>query len=206
VRIFFFRYRTGAQNFLVSLQATYIRNSIIQAVRQTRKEYASRISQGFVYANPSIAGLTNQLLVIVQAGSSAGGEEDGPKLKELTAMVQEFSVDFPKHRPSMSLRPSSGEVVLLTGSTGGLGTQLLSHLVSLPNVSRVYALNRASHGDGKSLRDRQAEALAERGLDVTLVDSSKVTLVEGDTAIGDFGIDSKLFEEVSLPTRRPANI
>jgi hypothetical protein len=195
----------GAHHLLASLQATYIRNSIIQAVRQTRKESAGRISQGFVYANPSVASLAAQLLVIVEATSGAGGDEDAPKIKELAAMISEFSVDFPKHRPSMSPRPSSGEVVLLTGSTGGLGTQLLSHLVSLPDVSRIYALNRPS-GDGlKSLRDRQVEALIERGLDVGIIDSPKVTLVEGDTAANGLGLDPTLLGEVSLSTRRLTN-
>ena len=129
----------------------------------------------------------------------AGNNTASPKLQEMADLISEFSVDFPKHRPSIAQSPPPGEVVLLTGSTGGLGSQLLSHLVSLPSVSHVYALNRRA-GDGlKSLRERQVEALASRGLDIGIVGSPKVTLVEGDTAARDFGIDHSLYEEVSLP-------
>ena len=179
-----------------SLQATYIRNAIIHALRRNNPDFAGCISHGFVYANPSISSLAAQLLAIVSPSSPRIDAASG-KLKGLAELVSEFSVDFPKHRPSKAEPPYPGEVVLLTGSTGGLGTQLLAQLASMPTVSHVYALNRKA-SDGKCSRERQVEALAERGLDVSIVDSPRVTLVEGDTAAADFGIDRMLLKGVSI--------
>jgi len=179
------------------LQATYIRNSIVHALRQKNPEFVGRISQGFVYASPSISCLTAQLLAIVGPLLHTGTDPAAGKLKDLDELVSEFSVDFPKHHASMAEPRSTGEVVFLTGSTGGLGTQLLSHLASMSNVSHVYAINRRS-SNGKCSRERQVLALAERGLDVSIIDSPRVTLVEGDTSAPSFGIDRKLFEAVSF--------
>lgn len=183
---------------LLSLQATYIRNAIIHALRQDKPELTGHISQGFIYASPSVSCLTARLLAIVGRSSDAEIDSAEPKLKELEELISEFTVDFPKHRASIAELPYPGEVVLLTGSTGGLGNQLLSHLSSMHNVSHIYAINRRA-SDGKPLRERQMETLAERGLDVGIVDSPRVTLVEGDMAAWGFGIDRSLFDVVSFP-------
>ena len=161
------------------------------------KDSARSISQGFVYANPTIAALAKQLLDI-EAIPKPGSDNDILKVKELIAMISEFSVDFPEHRPSIPLRPSLGEVVLLTGSTGGLGAQLLAHLNTMSDVSHVYALNRPSRDGRKFLRDRQAEALTERGLDIGILHSHKVTLVECDISVPGFRLDPARWNEVGL--------
>ncbi|KDQ17950.1 hypothetical protein BOTBODRAFT_143676 [Botryobasidium botryosum FD-172 SS1] len=122
------------------------------------------------------------------------------KTDELNALVAKYTADFPTHRPLArdgfpSTAAGSTDVVLVTGTTGGLGTALLRDLVALPSVSRIYAFNRKDKR-GVSLRERQAEALAERGLDPKILDSPKVVLVEGDTSVSDLGLSDALFAEI----------
>ncbi|KAF8578531.1 acetyl-CoA synthetase-like protein [Ramaria rubella] len=176
-----------------SLQATHIRNSLIQAVTGKNKESARRISQSFVYSNPTVSALAHQLVSIVRPGLVTEGDEDALKIERMRDLISEFSADFPTHRVSTHQSAFEGEVVLLTGSTGGFGCQLLAHLVSLPNVRHVYALNR---GGDNSLRERQAEALTQRGLDADIIELPKVTLVECDTAADHFGIELSLHNEI----------
>ncbi|KAF8580393.1 acetyl-CoA synthetase-like protein [Ramaria rubella] len=176
-----------------SLQATYIRNSLIQAVSGKNKESARRISQSFVYSNPTVSALAHQLVSIVRPGLVTEGDEDALKIERMRDLISEFSADFPTHRVSTHQSAFEGEVVLLTGSTGGFGCQLLAHLVSLPNVRHVYALNR---GGDNSLRERQAEALTQRGLDAGVVELPKVSLVECDTAADHLGIELSLHNEI----------
>ncbi|KDQ15200.1 hypothetical protein BOTBODRAFT_145241 [Botryobasidium botryosum FD-172 SS1] len=113
--------------------------------------------------------------------------------QELEALVAKYTADFPVHRPTVPA-PSS-EVALVTGTTGGLGSALLAHLVMLPTVSRIYAFNRKDV-KGRPLKQRQAEALTVRGLDGSVVDSPKVVLIEGNGAAPDLGISESLFAEM----------
>ncbi|KAF8576738.1 acetyl-CoA synthetase-like protein [Ramaria rubella] len=180
-----------------SLQATYIRNALLQAVRGKRKESVGQVSQSFVYDNPTITQLTNQLLDIVQSDPGMCSHDDKSHLENIRKLISEFSCDFPAHRPStVQSSNSSGEVVLLTGTTGGLGSQLLAHAVSSPSVKRVYALNRPATPGHVSLCQRQRDALTQRGLDANIPDHPKVTLVECDLAADYLGIPNALYDEI----------
>ena len=95
-------------------------------------------------------------------------------------------------------RLPSKEIILLTGSTGALGTSILAQLVELSSVGRIYALNRTDARNGISLEIRQASALRQRGYDEAILQSDKVVLVEGDTTLPQLGISYELFDEASL--------
>ena len=77
-----------------------------------------------------------------------------------------------------------------------MGTHILAHLLKIPTVSKVYALNRRS-SNGPTLETRQSQAFADRGFDPGLVKSSKVMLVECDFAEKKFNLIPELYEEVS---------
>lgn len=111
-------------------------------------------------------------------------------------MIAKYTVDFPVHEPVTDFTPDGpGAVVLLTGSTGTLGSYILAHLISDPRVLRVYALNRAA--SGKSTLDRQTDAFVDRGLDVALLQSPKFKLITGDASREHLGVDESTYIEVS---------
>jgi len=114
----------------------------------------------------------------------------------MTRLVEDYSSDFPIHRAPATIAKLPGEVVLVTGTTKGLGTQLLAFLEASPDIRHVYALNRVSN-DYIPLHQRQRAALTVRGLEPTIVDSAKITLVQCDFADERLGIDAKLYNEVS---------
>jgi thioester reductase-like protein len=85
-------------------------------------------------------------------------------------------------------------VVLLTGSTGGLGSHILEILLGLASVERVYAFNR--HGRMPVSR-RQTAAFVDRALDVKLLLSEKLMYLEGDTTKSDLGLPPGVWKTVS---------
>lgn len=87
--------------------------------------------------------------------------------------------------------------MLITGTTGGLGSYVLSQLALNVDISKVYALNRKA-SDGRTLLERQTSALLDRGLDPMLLDLKKVTLLEGDILVDNFGLSKAMYEEVSM--------
>ncbi|KAG0691850.1 putative aminoadipate reductase [Suillus ampliporus] len=88
-----------------------------------------------------------------------------------------------------------GHVVILTGSTGGLGSYLLSSLLQREDVSVVYAFNRPSK-DATSIEQRQKSGFEGRGLDLILLQSEKLVHVETDTSQEDLGLDKELYQKI----------
>ncbi|KAI0759162.1 hypothetical protein BC629DRAFT_1584384 [Irpex lacteus] len=176
-----------------SLQATWIRNSLLHALRLTSCTNARSIPINFVYDNPSVSQLSDYL------ASTARSPEN--RAISGTAAVQamhetlaKYTQDFPVHCPEEERTPI-GDTVLVTGTTGGLGCALLSQLYESQDVVKVYAVNRKGKS---SLKERQQKALLDKGYDAdAIVDSSKVVLLEADLAQPLISLPSELYEEVS---------
>ena len=95
-------------------------------------------------------------------------------VQEIEEMVARYSENMPWKNPT-SLPPSGGAVVLLTGSTGNIGSHILASLLADPRISRVYAFNR-----GQESAHRQAVAFRARGLPADLLFSDKYVPLVGD--------------------------
>ncbi|KAF7360648.1 General substrate transporter [Mycena venus] len=84
------------------------------------------------------------------------------------------------------------QIVLLTGSTGNLGSQILASLLQDDRVVRVYALNRPSASgfttEGSSFVQRHTAAFLNRGLDIKLLNSPKLHFVQGQTEKQNLGL------------------
>lgn len=107
-------------------------------------------------------------------------------------MVKKYSVDLSRHTGTIK-RPEQ-EVVLVTGTTGGLGSSLLVTLTQSPNVTRVYALNRKA---STPLHERQKAILDERGYDAqSILSSPKVVLLESDMEQDRLGLSAELYHTV----------
>ena len=108
----------------------------------------------------------------------------------LVKMVEKYSKDFEDHIPSSE--PPKGDVVIITGTSGSIGSSILVGYLRCPNVKRVYALNRPSADPVKA----QKAALQKRGFDPSLVDIPKLTLLSADLTEGDLGVGESLLEEL----------
>ncbi|KAI1340838.1 acetyl-CoA synthetase-like protein [Xylariaceae sp. FL0016] len=75
--------------------------------------------------------------------------------------------------------------VLLTGSTGTLGTLILRTLLDRPGIGHVFCLNRAANGG----RDVQTERLTASGLSTDGLDE-RVTFLQADLVHPSFALDN----------------
>ncbi|KAJ7191142.1 male sterility protein-domain-containing protein [Mycena pura] len=175
-----------------SLQATWIRNSVLYALRDRRGVDVDAIPTNFVYAHPTVR-LLAELLTMLAAGEEISPSSEAEALA-MAAMAQKYSHSFPVHcaRAALTAEQPTAHTVLVTGTTGALGAHLLGHLLALPGVFAVYAFNRPR----ADVLASQRSALAENGLDARLADDPALRLLEGDLTAPEFGLAHETFEEM----------
>ena len=105
-----------------------------------------------VYDNPTVAGLA-------QALEGDAKQATKPQSQKVVSREEKMSSLLHKYSKPVSKKRHEGEVVLITGTTGSLGTYLLHTVLHREGVRRVYCLNRSEDGWG-----RTAQSLREKGL------------------------------------------
>ena len=170
---------------LNSLQATWIRNSVLHAIRSTTQISTRHVSSNIVYENPTINELASFLSRLANSDDSTETDEDS-EVSLMLNLVKKYSSSFPTHiADDNHFSPYPKDVVLLTGTTGAFGSTLLSELVKSSEVSLVYALNRKY---GRSVYERQKATFQERDMDPSVLDSPKVVLLESDLDKDNLGL------------------
>ena len=169
---------------------------MIHALRQVAPPAnVQKVPSNVVYKYPTIRGLALFATQLSRSTASLDIDTEEARKQRLLRLVTKYTQAWPEHRSTkVDINPAE-EVILLTGSTGGLGSQLLAQLVTMSTVSRIYTFNRPAQ---KSSRDRHSEAFLDRGNEVALLESQKIIYVEGDTAVEGFNIKPELFSEVSM--------
>lgn len=159
------------------------------------QEIAKELSSNLVYSYPMI----RDLAAFIFSLTCPGAEEHNvtsQSVAAMEAMIAKYSSGFDSPLPSaQQSNAASPVVVLLTGSTGHLGSQILAMLLNDSRVERVYTYNRPSNT--KTLRRRHSDKFEEVGLDVALLKSEKLMLISGDAEKTNLGLDQDLYNLVS---------
>ena len=130
---------------------------------------SAHIDSKEIYSHPTIQSLAN--LICEKCGMTSDAKSAKSRPDQMEEVFQAYLADLPitTRHPS----PPKGITVVLTGSTGSLGSYLLDCLVTNNDVEQVYCLNR-SKGSAK----RQEYIHGERGLTVNL--RGKVAFLKSD--------------------------
>lgn len=152
------------------------------------QQAAARVPQNFIFDNPSLRALSIAIATLInsEAHDSAPDVE-----QEIQRTVDHYTSHIPKPEFVSDTKSTGGIVVLLTGSTGNVGSHLLADLLTDPNIERVYTLNR-----GSDIRSRQASAFADRNLPVDVLSGTKYVPLTGDVTLESMGLNSDAFAEV----------
>ncbi|KAF8075758.1 putative aminoadipate reductase [Lyophyllum atratum] len=175
-----------------SLSATFLRLRIIGALRSsgdaTVQKAARDLNQNLVYSYPVITELAAHIasLYASPGGIQHGGASRGTVLIE--DLIAKYTAGFESYPETAWSPRTSPPVVLLTGSTGNLGSQMLAALLQDDRIEKVYAFNRASKG-GLTIQERHLERFHDKGLNPDLLDSEKLEFISGDTTQPDLGLD-----------------
>ena len=118
------------------------------------------------------------------------------KTQELLSLVDKYTKNLPTFDGTKVRRSEiKGDVVLVTGSTGSLGSNILAHLLRDPNVSRIYSISRPG-ADKQTAKERHIKSFEREAIDLKLLDSEKVQFLIGDPSKHSFDIDTNLYNEV----------
>ena len=137
-----------------------------------------RIQPRSIYTHPTI----NQIISAVIAGKdkshdagAAGAEQT--RQQRMQSVFEHYSKDLPMSaRWPTALHPSAPKSVILTGSTGSIGSYLFDALLSDPSIAHIYCFTRSHPTPASS---RQTQINAANGL-TTDFPSTRVTFLPVD--------------------------
>ncbi|KAG8734878.1 hypothetical protein FRC10_011338, partial [Ceratobasidium sp. 414] len=114
-------------------------------------------------------------------------------LEDIRSMINKYDPGWnTTKRPIRTPVSPQKERVVVTGTTGALGSYLLARLLESETVEKVWGLNRGP----KVMEERQRASFEDKGLDIELLKSEKLVLTEANLEDGKLGLEAELFEEI----------
>ncbi|KAI1074775.1 hypothetical protein F5B20DRAFT_573887 [Whalleya microplaca] len=156
---------------------------------------AASLGTRVIYINHTPRRLANYIYSLILHGSRT---ITGLKSRETEAMAllwKKYTEDLPKAKKSRQDALTNAQTIILTGSTGMLGSQLLDRLLKNPTVKKVICLNRAQDGGLK----QQNEVMKLRKLKTDL---SKCTFLHTDMSRSGFGLSRNTYKSLLEETDR----
>ncbi|KAJ7045929.1 putative aminoadipate reductase [Mycena alexandri] len=165
---------------LDSLTVSSLRHQIISSPELGSVD---QVTLDWIYEHPSIDAISAALFSPSLESSSI----------TIQAMVDKYTLLLhPRIGGSVAV-PTTPHAVILTGSTGTLGSQLLASLLGREQVGAIYCFNRPSN-TGETLAERQDTAFRKQGLDVDVLKSTRVQLCLVDFTDSNMGLSSETVE------------
>ena len=153
----------------------------------------SRLSAQTVYTNPTIQKLAKAIHESLGPQDMSREESDGLgelRITKMATLVQKYTDNLPQVSPRKNqLLEGSKLNVVLTGSTGSLGTHLLLSLLDDLAIEKIYCLNRSVNG-----RERQEESFTNLGLKRDL---SKVEFIKSDYGENQLGLSDAQYSRLT---------
>ena len=142
------------------------------------------VSAEIIYAHSNLDELEKTL---ADLDRSVEPKVDADKMQDV--FEESLKTLPPAHNDHNQEAPGRSSVVLLTGSTGSLGSYILSSLSSNLAVEKIYCLNR-----GENSQTRQKQSFEEKGLGFN---AEKVTYLQYNFSDPDLGLEQKVYESLA---------
>ncbi|KAL3473586.1 hypothetical protein BJX99DRAFT_272275 [Aspergillus californicus] len=171
-----------------SLQSIRLRSVILK----TLDLGGQKLSQNFVFENPSIQAMAGELTRLRLGG---GPLQQVPVEERMEDLIEKYSRDFKMHVPVP--RVNDGDYVVVTGATGSLGAHVVSQLVQTVCVRKVYCLVRSS--SSLSAFHRVRESLHARFLSSSITSDAERKIVALPVDLSNnvrLGLDEATYEEI----------
>lgn len=153
---------------------------------------ASAIATRVIYGHPTSNRLAEYLYSVVSKEGKDATTGEGQARQEdhaMEALVEKYAgADMPPKRTDKPPPADEDQVIVITGTTGALGSYMLSQASSCPRVKKIVCLNRSQNAEG-----RQKTGNDERGLST---DFSKAEFLHGDLTRFDLGLSKEVYERL----------
>ena len=156
------------------------------------------IAVSTVYTNPTASALTTAIseLSRLSRQSQVSYQQTRQQVIDMTLKKHKSSIDsLVDNSQTKSIKSNAtrfarieNHTVILTGSTGALGSYLLEVLLKTSSVSHVYCLDRASASSSTRPQRNRARKVASAYL------SNRVTFLTADISQQGFGLEAKEYE------------
>jgi thioester reductase-like protein len=148
---------------------------------------SAKLSNNTVYTNSSVNALAQAMQKLTAPTNGENTTNGDHSNDELATMLDEYSreIDAIKPVPYVNGHTVIDErklIIMLTGSTGALGSYIFERLLSRADIAHIYCFNRTADA-----RDRQVDNNRTRKL-TTNFPSERVTFLTGDLAKPNFGL------------------
>ena len=185
-----------------SLQATRLYNMLTSALQKTSVEGAgSVVNKGFVYSHPTISSQSKALASLADDKDRMTNGTGHSRTEVMKRAVEKhydaiaaMNVEVARNGSQQS-RDLDGKIVVVTGSTGNLGSSLVYNMAQDPQVSLIYCLNRPSNAPTDQ-HERQRRAFDKAGLRLPTYFWSKLKLIEAKPQQPDFGLDPEIYTQL----------
>lgn len=145
---------------------------------------ATSLAARAIYSNPTPRRLSQYILKsVAQDGNGVELEQDEGlrEVDTMKALHEKYASNLIESRSARPDASRENQTILLTGSTGALGSYLLDRLSRSPAVGKIICLNRAQDGGFK----QQAKAMKDRGLTPRYAEKAEFHRVDmADTRLG----------------------
>ncbi|GMG06595.1 unnamed protein product [Aspergillus oryzae] len=142
-------------------------------------------SPNLIYLHPSVKELTQTVLRLQQHHEASAEATKEAQLQQRDQLLLELSAQI-------TPRASEKHIVMLTGSTGSLGTYILDTLLKAPSVAHIHCLNRKDNA--VDIQRQKSEAY---GLNL---DMSRVSFWTSDLSKPGLGLQSDVLDILQTTT------
>ncbi|KAH8157064.1 hypothetical protein CIB48_g11185 [Xylaria polymorpha] len=165
-----------------SLHVMQIARSLTELA--SRRGRAHPVKPAIIYMNPTLAALTDAISNDIDGGPK--NARNGPE--RLEELYQHYTASLPiSGRSALPASPESF-TVLLTGSTGSLGSYILDSLQQHPQVYKIYCLCRGIGADRRQMQLQASKALQPL--------TSRVQVLDAAFSQPYFGLPLPLYKEL----------
>ncbi|KAI2717518.1 hypothetical protein CBS147332_4398 [Penicillium roqueforti] len=170
---------------LMTIHASRILQKGIQLRRPDVE--AGAINAQTIYGNPTVDRLSQSVMDILDGRAQA----DIPRAEKIKSLLEKYTSDLPVREVYRENGLPSPSTVILTGSTGSLGTYLLHDLLNSDSITKIYCLNRS---DAEA---RQKKGFEEKGLHFDENDwKDKIEFLQVSFGEPQFGLDESKYQEL----------
>ena len=150
---------------------------------ESQRPSLNRVSSDMIYAHPSIAKLT----VAIEASTSLQ-DSTSSRFSHMSDLLDRFVDQLLP--PRLVQVPAKGDrsAILLTGSTGLLGSYLLDSILSMSSVDKVFCMFRGENG-----KTRQENSHIQKNLSTNF---ERVKFIKYDLSQPNLGLGSHLYAEI----------
>ncbi|KAJ5818350.1 hypothetical protein N7474_003941 [Penicillium riverlandense] len=180
-------YTTLGLDSLMTIQISRMLQKGIQMHEPDVK--ADLLNPQTIYGNPTVEQLS-QVVCDILAGKAGEGQTSINREEKIQGLVDKYTADLPIRDENIPQSTNAPTTVILTGSTGSLGTYLLNSLLATKSVTKIYCLNRSDAAQ------RQKKGLEEKGLHIDDDGWKKLEFLQASFGEPRFGLDEAKYQEL----------